>query len=87
MGDDAAGGGGRGKRLVVAFVLAGVGGSELGDGLIEDVRAAEVGGDGDGITGTGVQNPPVRDSRQVRAAGRDARAAVSGDAFRVLPER
>ncbi len=54
MGDDAAGGGGRGKRLVVAFVLAGVGGSELGDGPIEDVRAAEVGGDGDGITGTGV---------------------------------
>jgi len=66
MGDDAAGGGGRGKRLVVAFVLAGVGGSELGDGLIEDVRAAEVGGDGDDITGTGVQNPPVRDSRQVQ---------------------
>jgi hypothetical protein len=47
VGDDAASGGRHGKRLVVAFVLVGVGGGELGDGPVEDIRATQVGGDGD----------------------------------------
>ena len=38
-----------------AFVLAGVGGGESGDGLVEDAGAAEVGGDGDPVGGAGVR--------------------------------
>src|ERR1039457_2116359 len=34
-------------RFVVAFVLVGVGGVEPGDGLVEDIGAAEICGDGD----------------------------------------
>jgi hypothetical protein len=39
---------------VVAFVLVGVRGSKPGDGLVEHVRSAEVGGDGDPVAGPGV---------------------------------
>jgi hypothetical protein len=40
---------------LVAFVLVGVRGGEPGDGLIEDVGPAEVGGDRDPVTGAGVR--------------------------------
>jgi hypothetical protein len=38
------------SAFVVAFVPVGVGGGP-GDGLVEDVGAAEVGGDGDPVAG------------------------------------
>src|SRR5215472_13451438 len=53
---------GRGERLVVALVLVGVGGGELGDGPVEHVSLAEVGGDRDPVAPAGVR------PRQGRAA-------------------
>jgi hypothetical protein len=41
------------EGVVVAFGLVGVGGREPGDGMAEDVGAAEVGGDGDPVPGAG----------------------------------
>src|SRR5207253_1363379 len=55
-------GGGVEEGLVVAFVLVGVGGREPGDGLVEDIGAAEVAGDGDPVARAGVrprQCPPA----------------------------
>jgi hypothetical protein len=40
---------------VVAFVLVGVGFGEVSDRLVEPGRAAEVGGEGDAVTGAGVR--------------------------------
>src|SRR4051812_11125631 len=42
------------QRVVVALVLVGVGLGELGDGAVEGVVGAEVGGDGDAIAGAGM---------------------------------
>src|SRR5579859_3389416 len=59
----APGGDGGGEGLVVTVVLVGVGGGELGDGLVEDRGLAEVGGDRDPVTGPGVrpgQRPPAQ---------------------------
>ena len=47
--DDPAVGDRRFQGLVVALVLVGVGHREIGDGAVEDVAAAEVGGDRDPI--------------------------------------
>ena len=50
------------ERGVVAVVLVGVGLGEVGDSLVEFVGAAEVGGQRDAVTGTGVgpgQGPPA----------------------------
>jgi hypothetical protein len=56
------------ERLVVALVLVGVGGGEAGDGLVEDVRAAQVRGDGDPIAGAGGRGPvPTRRPRRMPA--------------------
>ena len=54
MGGDAAVLLGLDEGVVVAFVLVGVGLGELGEGLVEGVAAAEVGGDGDAVAGAGV---------------------------------
>jgi len=54
FGGEPPGGDGVDKSLVVAFVLVGVRARELGDGLVEDVGAAKVGGDGDPVAGAGV---------------------------------
>src|SRR5205814_373871 len=47
-----ASGGGADQRLVVAFVLVRIHGGELGDGTVEDIGAAQVGGDGDAVPRT-----------------------------------
>src|SRR5271165_1701341 len=60
------------ERGVVAFVLVGVGFGEVGDGLVELARAAEVGGQGDPVPGAGVrprQGPPGRRSRGLPRRG------------------
>src|ERR1700733_8216016 len=59
-------------RIVVTLVLVGVGVGELRDGLVEGVRAAEVGGDGDGVTGPGVgarQRPSAQGAVHAHATG------------------
>ena len=56
---------------MVALVLVGVGGGELGDGFVEDVRAAEVRGDSDPVPGAGVcprERPPAHFSVYAHAA-------------------
>ena len=47
--DDAARIDGIDEGLVVAFVLIGVGGAEVGDGPIEDVAVAQIGGNSDAV--------------------------------------
>ena len=47
LGDEPSGVHGRIEGLIVPLVLVGVGGGELGDGPIESVALAEVGGDRD----------------------------------------
>src|SRR5215470_16224692 len=42
------------QGVVITLVLVGVGAREPADGAIEDVRAAEIGGDGDAVAGAGV---------------------------------
>ena len=42
---------------MVALVLVGAGGGECGDGLVEDVGAAEIGGDGDPVPGARGRGP------------------------------
>src|SRR6478736_5507531 len=54
LGGDAAGLDGVEEGLVLAFVLVGVGGGEVGDGFVEDVAGKQVGGDGDPVAGAGV---------------------------------
>ena len=54
------------KRFVVAFVLAGVGSGELGDSLVEHVRAAEIGGNGDPDTHTSTRMLAVGNLISVR---------------------
>ena len=49
---------------MVALVLVGVGVGELGDGLVEHIRAAEVGSDRDPVTGAGV-GPGQRPAAQL----------------------
>jgi enoyl-CoA hydratase/carnithine racemase len=46
---------GRRESLVVALVLVGVGGGELGDGPVEHVALAQVGGDRDPVAPAGVR--------------------------------
>src|SRR5262245_36709344 len=62
---------GRGEGLVVAFVLVGVAGGELGDGPVEQVALAEVGGDGDPVAPAGVRPGQRRpaEPRVLRGAG------------------
>src|SRR6266581_1250471 len=60
------------QGLVVAFVLVGVGAGEFGDGPVEGVGAAEVGGDRDPVAGPGVrpgQGPAAQLAVHPQAAG------------------
>ena len=54
LGLEPAGAHGVDQGLVVALVLVGVGGGEVGDGPVEGVAVAQVGGDGDPVAGAGV---------------------------------
>ena len=51
LGFGATGGDRRRERVVVPFVLVGVGLGEVGDGVVEGVRAAEVGSQRDAVAG------------------------------------
>ena len=53
-GLDSAVGYGFDEGVVVALVLVGVAGGEVGNGVIDGVVGAEVFGDGDGVAGSGV---------------------------------
>ena len=55
LGDQPSGVHGRVEGLIVALVLVGVGGGELGDGPIESIALAEVGGDRDPIAPAGMR--------------------------------
>src|SRR5664279_1252266 len=68
LGDDTSGLGCTGQFCVVAGVLFGAGLGKVGDGVLEAVALAEVGGDGDPIPGPGMgpgqclaADPPVED--------------------------
>ncbi len=52
------------ERGVVAFVLVGVGFGKVGDRLVALGGAAEVGGEGDAVTGTGVRPARVYPHRR-----------------------
>src|ERR1700733_1788815 len=81
LSDDPPGLDGFKDRVVVTLVLVGVGVGELRDGLVEDVRAAQVSGDGDGVSrpGVGARQGPSAHLAVHAHATRDHGVDVEGE--------